>query len=213
MLLAEELALVAVKPETGRHELGTGTQLNACLAGLLVGELMLEGGVGAGDRDDLVVVLGPAPSAPALVAAGQVVADKGPKLKAVLSHMSRGLQQHLGMSTWDTVVGGLEDAGVLGPAAGTRRPKRALLDIGARDALVDTLRAAAGGDDPIEERTALVLSMTGPAQLLAVVAPARSARRHARQRIDHALDGTPLAPVATVVRRLIQEAAAAATGA
>ena len=43
MLLAEELALVAIKPDSGRHELGTRDQLNACLAGLLVAELLLDG--------------------------------------------------------------------------------------------------------------------------------------------------------------------------
>jgi len=42
MLLAEELALVARKPESGRHQIGTGDALNACLAGLLVAELLLE---------------------------------------------------------------------------------------------------------------------------------------------------------------------------
>jgi len=59
-----------------------------------------------------------------------------------------------------------------------------------------------------------VLSMTGPAHLLEIVAPGRRARKHARNRIDHALDGTSLEPFGKVVRRLIQEAAAvASTGA
>ena len=33
MLLAEELALLAIDPDTGRHKLGTGDALNACLGG------------------------------------------------------------------------------------------------------------------------------------------------------------------------------------
>ena len=53
--------------------------------------------------------------------------------------------------------------------------------------------------------------MTGPAQLLEVVAPERSTRKHARSRIDHALDGSDLQPVGTVVRRVIEEAAAVAS--
>ena len=39
LLLAEQLALVALDAESGRHALGTRTHLNACLAGLLVAEL------------------------------------------------------------------------------------------------------------------------------------------------------------------------------
>ncbi len=52
--------------------------------------------------------------------------------------------------------------------------------------------------------------MTGPAYLLEVVAPERHDRRHARDRIDHALDTTDLDPVGKAVRRLLAEAAAAA---
>ena len=209
MLLAEELALVAVKPDSGRHELGTGDQLNACLAGLLVAELVLDGNVGAGNR---LVVTGEPPASRTLAAATHVVAEKGPKIKAVLSHMSRGLQQQVGLSTWDTAVAGLEAAGIVGPPNGTLRSKRALLDVPARDAIVNRLRATAADDGPIDLRTALLLSMAGPGQLLEVVAPSHVGRRHARHRIDHALEGTGLEPITEVVRQLIAEAAAAASG-
>lgn len=216
MLLAEELALVAVKPDSGRHEMGAREQLNACLAGLLVAELLMDGTVGPGDRDDriAVVVGGRAPASATLAAAAGVVAEKGPKIKAVLSHMNRGLQQRAGAGTWDAVVAGLADAGILGPATEGLRSRHPLLDAGQRDAVVARLHDAAAGDDPIEPRTALVLSMTGPARLLEVVAPDRSARTHARRRIDHALDGSNLEPVGKVVRKLIEEAvtAAAASG-
>lgn len=47
------------------------------------------------------------------------------------------------------------------------------------------------------------------ARLLAVVAPERAARRHARGRIDHALDGSDLEPVGRIVRRVIKDAVAA----
>lgn len=211
MLLAEELALVAIKPDSGRHEMGTREPLNACLAGLLVAELLLDGVVRPLDRDDrIVVVQGRTASSPTLAAAAGVVAEKGPRIKAALSHMSRGLQHQTGMSTWDAVTGGLAEAGVIGPATGGLLPRHPLLDPGARDAIVTRLQAAAAGDGPIEPRTALVLSMTGPAHLLEVVAPERSTRKHARNRIDHALDGSGLEPFTKVVRRLIQEAATAA---
>jgi hypothetical protein len=215
MLLAEELALAALKPDSGRHQIGTGGALNACLAGLLVAELVLDGTVGPGDKDDRIVAVAgrPSPSSPALAAALEVVAEKGPKMKAVLSHMSRGLEARLGMSTQEVVFSGLAGAGVVGASTGGLLPKRPVLDRAAWDAVVDRLRAATRSDDPIDPRTALVLSMTGPAQLLEVVAPERRTRKHARARIDHALDGSDLEPVGKVVRRLIQEAAEVAAGA
>lgn len=208
MLLAEELALVALKPESGRHQIGTGDALNACPAGLLVAELLLYGSVGPGDRDDHIVAVPgrEVPAPPALVAALEVVDEKGPKMKAVLSHMSRGLERRLGMSTQDAVYSGLAGAGIVGASTGGLLPKRPVLDRAAWDGVVDRLRAAAADDGPIEARTALVLSMTGPAHLLEVVAPERRGRKHARTRIDHALDGSDLAPVGKIVRRLIQEA-------
>jgi len=212
MLLAEELALVAIKADSGRHEIGTRDALNACLGGLLLSELLMEGTVGPGDRDDRIVVTGgPTASSPTLAAAASVVDEKGPKIKAVLSHMSRGLEERLGTGTWDTVVAGLVDAGVVGAASGGRLPRHPIVDAGARDAIISRLRAATSSDGPIEPRTALVLSMTGPASLLEVVAPERSARKHARNRIDHALDGSNLEPFGKIVRRLIEEAVAVAS--
>ena len=194
MLLAEELALVAIDPGSGRHAFGTRDNLNACLAGLLVAELHLE------DR----------PRSPVLDAAKEVLDEAGPKPKAVLSAMSRGLERRLDTGTWDTIVGGLVAAGVVSPAEGVLRPSHRLLDAAARDAIVDRLRSAAASDEPMDVRTAVVLSMTGPAQLLEVVAPARAGRKHARRRIDHALDASELGPVAESVRKVLADAAAAA---
>jgi hypothetical protein len=193
MLLAEELVLVAIDPDSGRHAFGTRDNLNACLAGLLVAELQLH------DR----------PASPLLTAAGEVVAEHGPKMKSVLSAMSRGLDRRLGQGTWDAVVAGLVDAGIVGPEAGGLRPRHDVVDRGAREAIVERLRAGAAGDDPLDVRTALLLSMTGPAQLLELVAPERRSRKHARKRIDHALDATSLQPVAESVRKVLEEAAAA----
>jgi hypothetical protein len=81
-----------------------------------------------------------------------------------------------------------------------------------RDATVAALRVAAAGESALEPRTAVLLSMTGPAHLLELVAPNRSLRRHARDRIDTALDGTPLESIGKVVRRLISDANSAAAG-
>jgi hypothetical protein len=211
MLLAEELALVAIDPDSGRHALGTGSYLNACLAGLLVAELLIEGHARAGEKDGLVVLTDQArPTARALAGAAEVVAEKGPKVKAILSHMDRGLERHAGAGTWDVAVSGLVEAGILAPASGGLLPHHDLLDPAAYDDVVGRLQAAAAGDEELEARTALVLSMTGPAHLLEVVAPDRSGRKHARHRIDHALDSTDLEPVGKIVRKLLADAASAA---
>ena len=105
MNLAEELALVAIDPSSGRHALGLRSELNACLAGLLITELLLDGVVEVRDKGDRVVVTGKAePKSPILAAATAVVIERGPKIKAVLSHMNKGLSHRLGLGTWDAVV-------------------------------------------------------------------------------------------------------------
>jgi hypothetical protein len=194
VLLAEELALVAIDPESGRHALGNREHLNACLAGLLIAEVALTEGE---------------PASSVLAAAAEVLAEKGPKVKPVLSHMSRGLDQRLGVGTWDAVVGGLVQDGIVAPAEGGLRPRHEVRDTAARDQIVQRLRTAAASDEPMDARTAVLLSMTGPAQLLEVVAPERAGRKHARQRIDHALESTSLQPIAESVRKALADAAAA----
>ena len=132
--------------------------------------------------------------------------------------MSRGLEDQLGHSTWETMVSGLVQPGVLAPTTRGLRPHNEVLDASSRDAVIARLRAAAESDGPVEPRTAALLNMTGPAHLLEVVAPDRSARKHARRRIDHALDGTAFAELGKVVRKILADAeaiggAAAAGGA
>lgn len=214
VLLAEELALAAIDTHSGRHALGTRDQLNACLAGLLVAELVLYGAAAAGDaKATIVPVDSGAPTSALLAAAAGVIRQKGPKIKAVLAHMSRGLDQRLGSGTWDAVIAELVTTRVVAPASSGLRPRYEVTDRATRDAIIDRLRAAATGDDPLDARTALVLSMTGPAQLLEVVAPDRGARKHARRRIDHALESSQLQPIGEMVRRLLADAAAAAAAA
>jgi Golgi phosphoprotein 3 (GPP34) len=207
MRLAEDLALVAIDPASGRHALGRRSALNACLAGLLVAELLLDEVIEPGKRSNQMVITGRAePKTTALAAATAVVIEKGPKIKAVLSNMDRGLSRRLGLGTWDVTVSGLVDAGVLAPSSGALRPHNDVVGLYVRDSVVAALRVAAAGDKELDLRTAALLSMTGPAHLLEVVAPARATRGHARERIDHALDGTMLEPVGQTVRRLIADA-------
>jgi hypothetical protein len=192
MLLAEELALIAIDPETGRHAIGTRDNLNACLAALLIAEASLEDVHGSR----------------VLTAAADVLAEKHGKVKAALSHMNRGLDQRLGGGTWDSVIAGLVEAGIVAADEGGLRPRNRVLESGVRDAIIDRLRRAAAGDERLPVRTAMLLSMTGPAQLLELVSPDRSGRKHARRRIDTALDDTALEPVAASVRKVLAEAAA-----
>jgi hypothetical protein len=211
MLLAEEYALLAIRPDTGRHALGTRSQLNACLAGLLLAELVLDGTAQLGhQRGTLVLTAGPIPRSRPLAAAAQVAAQKGPKIKPILSHLDRGLRDQLGHGTWDTLTAGLTHAGLLQPRTDGRRGGHSLVGSGVRADIIARLSAAATSDGPLDPRTALVLSMTGPAHLLEVVAPHRGDRRHARRRIDHSLDGSPFEPLARAVRRLIADAQATA---
>jgi hypothetical protein len=209
MLLAEEFALVATNPKTGRHALGMRSQMNACLAGLLLGELALDGVVAPGtSKATLVAVEGEPPPEPLLAAAADIVRERGPKIKAVLSHMDRGLGKRLDTGTWDSVVDALVDRGfvVVKPSGSHHRLTVAGEDL--RFELVERLRAAAAGDEPLDPRTALLLSMTGPGHLLEVVSPERAGRRHARRRIDHALDDIELQAVGDTVRAILAEAAA-----
>ena len=211
MLLAEELALVTINPSSGRHGLGLRSEINACLAGLLVAELIIDDVIAPGDKADRVAVTGRAePKGVALAAATTVVIDKGPKIKAILSGMDRGLSRKIGLGTWDTTVAGLAESGVVEAMRGGVRPRNAVIQGFVRDSTVAALRHAAAGDGALDLRTSALLSMTGPAKLLEVVAPDRKARGHARNRIDHALDDTVLEPIGRLVRRLISEAVAAA---
>ena len=104
---------------------------------------------------------------------------------------------------------GLANVGILGPARGGVRSKNDVANHGARDAVIARLRAAAASDRAMEPRTALMLNMTGPASLLEVVAPDRSTRKHARNRIDHALDSTDFESVGRIVRWILSDAEAA----
>lgn len=203
MRLAEDLALVAIEPASGRHALGRRSVLNACLAGLLLAELLLDDVTQPGKRANHMVVTGRSePKTVALAAATTVVIEKGPKVRAILSHMDRGLSRQLGLGTWDATVSGLVDAGVLTDSSGGPLPHHDVLALHVRDSVVSALRVAATGDKELDLRAAVLLSMIGPAHLLEVVAPARATRRHARQRIDHALDETVLQPIGEIVRQL-----------
>jgi hypothetical protein len=131
---------------------------------------------------------------PTLTAVSGVADETGPKLRSILSAMDRRLDRRTGHGTWDLVTAGLAD-----------------VDASTRDEIIERLRHAATGTGPLDIRIALLLSFSGPARLLEMVAPRRRSRRHARRRIDHALDATPFQTIRAEVRGLIatQDAAGA----
>jgi len=212
ILLAEALALVAMDPASGRGPRATASQLSPYLAGLLLGELMIEGVVVPGKQPATVQVVGrPVQEGSTLAAAAKVIANHGPRIKSALSHMDRGLREEIGLGTWGVSALGLVEAGVLTPLNGGRGFRYKLLTASVRDAVIDRLRTAVTQRDTIDPRTALLLSMAGAAGLVATIVPERRQRSQARRRIEHVLDGSQLKPVERVARRLAAEASDAAT--
>jgi hypothetical protein len=126
--------------------------------------------------------------------------------------MDRGLARRTNTGTWDAVMSALMRDGVVTEHDGPRRPRYELAELGVRDGIVELLRTAAASDEALEPDGALLLAMTWPARLFEVVAPDRRDRRHARERIDHALDGIDHDALGSVTRRLVAEATVAAAG-
>jgi hypothetical protein len=201
VLIAEELLLVALDPRTGRPVNSSEQPLTPCLAGALVSELALEGAVELSGKR--FVVTGTLPPAGLLREAYDALAS--PKGRRAADQLRR-LDKQLG-KVWNRVVDGLAEVGVVGRDARgwwqvTAHP---VLRPDLRVQVVGRLRAAAAGSGPIEPRTAVLLSLTGPARLLEVVAD--KPHGHAKARIAEAAEQSP---VADVVRKVIAEAAAAA---
>lgn len=214
VLLAEELALVALRPESGCHAVGTRGPLNACLGALLVADLLRAGLAEPAVSDGVVLATRRAISKSSLLdSAADVVAETGPRIAAIVSHMNRGLARRTNTGTWDAVMSALARHGIVTEHHRPRPPRYELTDMGVRDRIVQRLRTAAATDEAPEPDGALLLAMTWPARLFEVVAPDRRDRRHARERIDHALDGIDLDAVGRVIRTLVADATVAAAAA
>jgi len=137
-----------------------------------------------GKHDDQIAQTEKGPATGTLAGVAGVVADKGRRSSRSCPAWTGGSR---GRSAW-------------GP--GTRSRPGSSMPASCREAVVCDrawtwstpalatkplvlLRAAAGGEGPIEPRTALSCRWRAPADLLEIVAPERGgARRHARQRID-----------------------------
>lgn len=115
-----------------------------------------------------------------------VAPHEGKKLKSRLASV-----KHAG---WSEVVDAMVGAGVLGREKEPLRPTRhPINDRGAHTVLLGEIRAAATGKDPLDARTATLLALAGPCQMLEVVAPDRSDRAMAKRRIAEAAEQVPAA--------------------
>jgi hypothetical protein len=206
MLLAEELLLAALDPERGTVVNSAGQALRVGLSGTLIAELGLSGALVVQDRR--FTVTGPPPVDPLLRSVHEFLAGRSGRRSR---DQVRRLDRAVGC-VWSRVVDRLVAERVLGRRRDrvlfvpvTRHP---VLRSELRQAVLERVRAAAAGDGPIDARTAVLLSLSGPCRLLEVVAPDRSTRRHARLRIEQATDLTPVTPA---VKAVIAEMQAAAT--
>ena len=208
MLIAEMLLLVAVN-DKGHVPVGSDAFVNVGLTGALLAELAMGGQLTI--AADGTVRAGQArPGDDLLADAYDAVREhlQGRKAKQVI----RGLSRHIGGSR-DRVMDRLAGTGVLGREKPSilRPTQHPVIDTARRQAVLDQVRAAATGPEPVPADIAMVLALAGPCRLLERVAPDRSTRRQAKERIARATAETPFAPgVAQIVDELIAAVAATA---
>jgi hypothetical protein len=199
VLLAEEFVLLALDPD-GRPAHGMSNQPAAAVGvtGALVTELVQEGHVDI--ADGRIRRTGTRPTNRLLAEVlDNLAAHEGKKLKSRL-----GSVKHSG---WTEVVDAMVASGILGREKEPLRPTRhPVSDKAAQESLLAEVRAAAVGDGPMGPRIATLLALAGPSQRLEVVAPARSDRDKAKQRIAQAAEQVP---AAAAVRYVIQSMEAA----
>ena len=171
------------------------------VTGALVTELVQQGHV---DLDGGRIHLsGTRPTHPMLAQTlDNLAPHEGKKLKARLAAV-----KHAG---WKEVVDAMMAEGILGREKhGLRATRHPVIDSAAQADLLAEVRAAATGDGPIEPRTAALLALAGPSQLLEIVAPERANRAHAQRRIAEAAEHVPAAAAVKYVIDSMHAAVAA----
>jgi len=204
VLLAEEFVLLALDPD-GAVARGSTNQPSAAIGvtGALVAELALDGHLDL--TDGRIRLTGTRPADPLLAQAlDNVAPHEGGKLKSRL-----GSIKHAG---WSEVVDAMVASGTLGRQKEALRPTRhPVRDPAAHAALLARVRAAATSDEPLDARTAVLLALSGPCQMLEVVAPTRADRATAKERIAHAAEQVPAADAVKHVIEATQAAIIAST--
>lgn len=207
MLIAEQLVLLSLSPDGRPARGGNGQQLDLAVAAALVTELAAADAVALDRR--LSVVRQQAFDHPLLARAMRVAVEvDGRKLTGALPTIAKRAGRA-------AVVDHLVAAGVLGRVKPswwqpTRHP---VLDQAAHADVLTRTRRAATSDGPLDLATATLLALSGPCQLLEVVAPLRDDRREARRRIKEATERVPAAGAAKKAIDAAQAAVVAATAA
>jgi Golgi phosphoprotein 3 (GPP34) len=200
MLLAEEFVLLALTPEGVPARGYTNHSASAVgVTGALLTELSQEGHFALIGGE--IHVTGTKPSHPLLLQVlDNVLPHDGKKLKRCLSNIKH--------SGWSEVVDLMIEHGKLGreqhPLHPTRHP---VLCLEQQTEILHRVRAAASSGESMDDRTATLLALAGPCQLLEVVAPDRADRKLAKRRIEEA---TERVPVADAVKYVVDAAASAA---
>ena len=210
MLIAEMLLLVAVNDKGHVSPWSGGSFLDVGLPGALLAELAIGGQLTiAGDETVRAGATRPGDELLADVYDAIWQHLDGRKARQVI----RGLSRRIGGSL-DRVVDRLVDTGVLGRDRPSilRPTQHPVIDTATHQAVLNQVRAAAAGQGPVPPDIAVVLALAGPCRLLERVAPDRSTRREAKERIAAATAETPFAPgVGKIVDELIAAVAATAT--
>lgn len=187
MLLVEELVLLGLHPERGMTTNGSGRHVRLAAPGMLLIDLVADGLIVLSGRR----FVGTGLTTPDPLQAEAITAVA--KDKRVLDQLAAvdrklyGVRERVLTRLLDTGVVEKVKKGRLSPTAHPVRRRDVY------DALLLRLQEAASGDAEMDPRTARLLLMTGPTRLLEVVAPVPP-RKHARQRIDNALEHTTLEP-------------------
>ncbi len=199
MLLAEEFVLLALNPD-GAPARGYSNHSDTAVGvtGALLAELNQEGHLDL--TDGRIHLTGTKPSHPLLLQVlDNVSPHEGKKLKSRLPNIKH--------SGWSEVVDHMIEQGKLGREHHRLQPTRhPVLFLEQQAEILHRVRAAATTDCSMDDRTATLLALAGPCQLLQVVAPDRADRKFAKRRIEEA---AARVPAAEAVKYTIDATAAA----
>lgn len=199
VLIAEELLLLALDPAKGTVHLGVRSELHRALALALAAELVI-GGRLSYDGKKLDVVDGEPPADPLLAEALGAITERleqGRNPRRVLGSLDKDLG-----GVWPRLVDRLVAAGTIVEERHGVLPARHPVSNPALHAMVlSRVRATAAVDGPLDPRDAVLLGYGLQCALLDRVAPERSQRRHAKARMEDAME---VAPFARMLRSMTQ---------
>lgn len=204
MLIAEAFVLLALDAD-GRVARGVSYQpyVAVGVTGALITELAQEGHLDL--TDGRIHVTATRPQHPLLARMlDRLAAEEGKKLKRRLGALKK--------AGWSEVVDAMVASGALGREKTGLHPTRHPVAAAAgRDQLLAQIREAATGFGRLDPRTATLLTLAGPCQMLEVIAPDRADRGKAKRRIAAAATQVPAAAAVEHVVKAMKAAVSAAT--